>query len=69
MLFAGERLLHGSVFLIIASILKYAALTLATYEMPELARSASQTLGDVFGLLAAPLHAGSGAGSMKSSST
>jgi hypothetical protein len=54
-LFAGERLLHGAVFLIIASILKYAALTLATYELPDIARSLSQTLGDVFGVLAAPL--------------
>jgi hypothetical protein len=54
-LFAGERLLHGAVFLIIASILKYAALTLATYEMPDIAHSLSQTLGDVFGVLAAPL--------------
>jgi hypothetical protein len=54
-LFAGERLLHGSVFLIIASILKYAALQLATYEMPDLARSASGMLGDIFGVLAAPL--------------
>lgn len=54
-LFAGERLLHGAVFLIIASILKYAALTLATYEMPDIARSLSRVLGDVFGVLAAPL--------------
>lgn len=54
-LFAGERLLHGSVFLIIASILKYAALTLATYQMPDVARSVSQLLGDIFGILAAPL--------------
>lgn len=54
-LFAGERLLHASIFLIIASILKYAALTLATYRMPELAQSVFQILGDVFGVLAAPL--------------
>jgi len=54
-LFAGERLLHASVFLIIASILKYAALELATYEMPDIAKSISGVLADTFGLLAAPL--------------
>jgi hypothetical protein len=54
-LFAGERLLHGSVFLIIASILKYAALTLATYDLPDIADSASRLLGDIFGILAVPL--------------
>ncbi len=37
-LFSGERLLHASVFLVIASILKYAALTVATYDMADLAR-------------------------------
>lgn len=54
-LFAGERLLHGSVFLIMASILKYAALTVATYDMPDVAKSILQILGDIFGVLAAPL--------------
>ena len=29
--------------------------SLATYEMPDIARSLSQMLGDVFGVLAAPL--------------
>jgi hypothetical protein len=54
-LFSGERLLHASVFLVIASILKYAALTLATYQMVEVAQSISRALGDIFGVLAAPL--------------
>jgi hypothetical protein len=54
-LFSGERLLHASVFLVIASILKYAALTMATYEMADFARAVSRTIGDIFGILAAPL--------------
>jgi hypothetical protein len=54
-LFAGERLLHGSVLLIMASILKYAALELATYQMPDIAQSISQIMSDLFGILAAPL--------------
>lgn len=54
-LFAGERLLHASVFLVIASILKYAALTMANYEMVDFAQTVSRALGDIFGVLAAPL--------------
>lgn len=54
-LFAGERLLHSSLFLIIASVLKYAALTLMTYQTAELPRPTLRLVGDVFGVLAAPL--------------
>jgi len=54
-LFAGERLLHSSIFLIIASILKYAALTLSGYEIPDVAQALVRTVGDGFGILAAVL--------------
>lgn len=54
-IFSGERLLHASVFLVIASILKYAALTMASYEMVDFARAVSRIVGDIFGILAAPL--------------
>jgi hypothetical protein len=54
-IFSGERLLHASVFLVIASILKYAALTMATYEMADFARAVARIVGDIFGVLAAPL--------------
>jgi hypothetical protein len=52
---AGERLLHSSLFLIIASVLKYAALTLMTYQTAEIPRPTLRLVGDGFGLLAAPL--------------
>jgi hypothetical protein len=54
-LFAGERLLHTSIFLIVASILKYAALTLSTYRIPDVAQGFIRALADVFGVLAALL--------------
>ena len=54
-LFAGERMLHASLFLIIASVLKYAALTLMTYRTNEVSRPTLVLIGDVFGGLAAPL--------------
>ena len=53
--FSGERLLHASVFLVLASILKYAALTVATYDMADLAEAIARVVGDIFGILAAPL--------------
>jgi len=54
-LFAGERLLHSAIFLIIASILKYAARTVSTYRIPDIAQGIVRAVGDVFGLLAALL--------------
>ncbi len=54
-IFSGERLLHASVFLVIASILKYAALTVAGYDMADLAEAIARIVGDIFGILAAPL--------------
>ena len=54
-LFAGERLLHGSLFLILASVLKYAALNLMTYQTPEIPRPTLHLISDAFGILAVPL--------------
>jgi hypothetical protein len=54
-LFSGERLLHCAVFLVIASILKYAALTLSTYEMADVAQVVVRGVSDMFGILAAIL--------------
>ena len=51
-LYAGERLLHASLFLITASVLKYAALTLMTYQTEDLPRPILRSIGDVFGVLA-----------------
>jgi hypothetical protein len=53
--FAGERFLHASVLLVIASILKYAALALASYQQPDIAQPVLRAAGDLFGVLAAPL--------------
>ena len=54
-LFAGERLLHGSLYLILASVLKYAALTLITYQTAAIPRPDLHWISDAFGILAVPL--------------
>lgn len=54
-LFSGERFLHSAIFLIIASTLKYAALTLLTYRIPDAAVTILRLVGDAFGILAAVL--------------
>lgn len=53
--FAGERLFHAVLFLLIASIVKYAALSLGNYNSSDLLRIPIDFVRAVLGILSSPL--------------